>query len=111
MHLKGLGDPKPGRVAAREGRFGDFRCIFRMHLCTPSAQADMQRGIEAAKGRMACLLCFERDHSQCHRCIVAEEMAQRGDFRLVHLGVRRGLSTRSRLRGDFEDNGAVALVG
>ncbi len=28
LHLKGLGDPKPGRVAAREGRFSDFRRIF-----------------------------------------------------------------------------------
>ena len=24
LHLKGLGDPKPGRIAAREGRFSDF---------------------------------------------------------------------------------------
>ena len=53
LHLKGLGDPKPGRVAAREGRFHDFRRIFGVHLRTASAQADMVRGIEAAKGRMA----------------------------------------------------------
>lgn len=111
LHLKGLGDPKPGRVAAREGRFHDFRRIFGVHLRTASAQADMVRGIEAAKGRMACLLCFERDHSQCHRCIVAEEMAQRGDFRLVHLGVRRSLSTNSRSGGDCASHGAHALVG
>jgi hypothetical protein len=33
LHLKGLGDPKPGRIAAREGRYDDFRC----NICsTPS---------------------------------------------------------------------------
>src|SRR5260221_14335952 len=31
LHLKGLGDPKPGRIAAREGRLSDFRRIFPAH--------------------------------------------------------------------------------
>jgi uncharacterized protein (DUF488 family) len=89
LHLKGLGDPKPGRIAAREGRFEDFRRIFNAHLHSETAQVDLARGIEAAKDRFACLLCFERDHKHCHRCIVAEEMARRGGFRLVHLGVNQ----------------------
>lgn len=87
LHLKGLGDPKAGRIAAREGRFEDFRRIFDAHLVSRSAQADIDRGINFAMDRMACLLCFERDHTKCHRCIVAEEMARRGEFRLVHLHV------------------------
>ena len=32
LHLKGLGDPKPGRIAAREGRYSDFRMIFNAHM-------------------------------------------------------------------------------
>ena len=87
LHLKGLGDPKPGRIAAREGRYSDFQRIFTAHLRSDVAKSDMLRGVVAATGKMACLLCFERDHSHCHRCIVAKEMARRGGFKLVHLGI------------------------
>lgn len=87
LHLRGLGDPKPGRLAAREGRYTDFRRIFSAHLRTQIAQMDLQKGIDAARTRSACLLCFERDHKNCHRCIVAEEMAKHGKFKLIHLGI------------------------
>ena len=46
VHFKGLGDPKEGRIAAREGRFEDFRQIFNAHLTTESAQADLARATE-----------------------------------------------------------------
>lgn len=38
VHLKALGDPKPGRDAARAGRFEEFNAIYRKHLATPEAQ-------------------------------------------------------------------------
>ncbi|HYP57537.1 MAG TPA: DUF488 domain-containing protein [Beijerinckia sp.] len=89
MHLKGLGDPKAGRNAAREGRYDDFRRIFADHLLSDIAKAHLRRGIEAASNRTACLLCFERDHRLCHRQLVAEEMAHGSvGLRLVHLGVQ-----------------------
>lgn len=87
LHLKGLGDPKPGRLAARAGRYADFKRIFSAHMRTELAQTDLQKGIEVAKKRSVCLLCFERDHKNCHRCIVAEEMAKQGSFKLIHIGV------------------------
>jgi len=87
LHLKGLGDPKPGRVAAREGRYGDFKRIFCNHLKSDAAQMHLKRGIAAATDHSVCLLCFEQDHEFCHRCIVAEEMAKRAGFRLVHLSI------------------------
>lgn len=111
LHLKGLGDPKPGRDAAREGRFDDFRRIFSAHLRSDTAKIDMVRGIEAAKGRMACLLCFERDYRRCHRCIVADKMAKEGRFRLVHLGVRPASTFKSTSRGECSRHGASAHVG
>lgn len=80
LHLRGLGDPKAGRMAARDGRHQDFKKIFRTHLITHAAQDDLARGIEAASEKIACLLCFERDHKYCHRAIVADEMAGLGDF-------------------------------
>jgi uncharacterized protein (DUF488 family) len=85
LHLKGLGDPKPGRVAAREGRFSDFRRIFNAHMLTTAAQQALADAVLAASKSIACLLCFEQDHTNCHRCIVAESMARSGKFNLVHL--------------------------
>ena len=113
IHLKGLGDPKPGRIAAREGRYDDFRQIFGAHLKGQIAQTDVMRGIQAAQGRRACLLCFERDHTNCHRCIVAEDMAAKGGFRLVHLSVRTGMSASSivNVRNSSKSYGPGAVVG
>jgi uncharacterized protein (DUF488 family) len=111
LHLKGLGDPKSGRAAAREGRYDDFRRIFAAHLQTDVAQMDLIRGVDAASGKMACLLCFERDHKHCHRYMVAEEMVRRGGFRLVHLSVQFGLTKKSGTRGKRTHDGALALVG
>jgi len=111
LHLKGLGDPKPGRIAAREGRYADFRRIFGSHLKSKVAQVDIQRGIVAASNKLACLLCFERDHSQCHRSIVANEMAIRGGFQLIHLGVRDTFAPKSRVGSERTHHGTVAAGG
>lgn len=111
LHLKGLGDPKPGRIAAREGRFADFRRIFNAHLQTTDAQEDMTRGIAASGSGHACLMCFERDHRNCHRCIVAEEMARRGGFRLVHLGVNAAATPHSKPGHAGMHNAAGIHVG
>jgi uncharacterized protein (DUF488 family) len=89
LHLKGLGDPKAGRVAAREGRFSDFRRIFKSHMLTTSAQQALKEAVSAASESVACLLCFEQDHTNCHRCIVAEWMMQGRKFSLVHLNAAR----------------------
>ncbi|WP_206453679.1 DUF488 domain-containing protein [Aurantimonas marina] len=87
LHLKGLGDPKPGREAARAGRYGEFRAIFADHLRSDRAQADMRKCIEVASGRTATLLCFEKHHENCHRSIVANHLAREGGFNIVHIAV------------------------
>jgi hypothetical protein len=38
LHLKGLGDPKPGREAARAGDYARFLKVFRAHMLTSAAQ-------------------------------------------------------------------------
>lgn len=85
MHFKGLGDPKPGRIAAREGRHDDFRQIFNAHLMTATAQAELARALDVAKSRTSCLLCFERNPTHCHRLILANEIAQRERIGLANL--------------------------
>jgi uncharacterized protein (DUF488 family) len=39
VHLVELGDPKPGRDAARAGRHDEFHRVYSLHLNTPEARA------------------------------------------------------------------------
>lgn len=100
LHLKGLGDPKPGRIAAREGRFSDFRKIFGAHLQTIAAQHALAQAVTAASKSIACLLCFEHDHANCHRCIVADSMARGGKFELIHLRKSISQGRRGQISSD-----------
>jgi uncharacterized protein (DUF488 family) len=92
VHLRDLGDPKPGRDAARRGDMSAFQSIFRNHLQSEGAQDALDRALDISMGARACLLCFERDHACCHRAIVAEEMANREAVQIRHIGVRHGLA-------------------
>jgi len=62
-----------------------FERIFRARLEGRAAQEALEQAVEITSGVRACLLCFERDHSGCHRAIVAEEMADREAFQIRHL--------------------------
>jgi len=87
VHLRGLGDPKPGREAARRGDFAAFRSIFGVHLKTPEAQQGMALvGELASRGSLA-LMCYESDPTHCHRTIIAAAIAFRGGHAIQHLSV------------------------
>jgi uncharacterized protein (DUF488 family) len=87
VHLKGLGDPKPGREAARVGEYALFRRIFGRHMATDVAQRDLERAVELVRGQPCCLMCFEQDHCNCHRSIVADHIVEHTGLRLKHLSV------------------------
>lgn len=70
-HLRGLGTPKPGREAARRGDDAALAAIFGEHMRSDQAQADLAHARVIASQTTACLMCFERDHTHCHRTIVA----------------------------------------
>ncbi len=93
VHLRELGDPKPGRDAARSGNYQKFEKIFRAHLAREESQAALSDAVEIAKKSRASLLCYERDHSGCHRSIVAEAMAKLVPFKINHLGVDTNFAT------------------
>jgi uncharacterized protein (DUF488 family) len=111
LHLKSLGDPKPGRIAAREGRFSDFRRIFTAHMMTTAAQQALAEAVAAASKSVACLLCFEQDHTNCHRCIVADSMARSGKFNLVHLSAAPLASHKVSRGRIFSDDRTPAHIG
>lgn len=74
MHAKDLGDPKPGREAARAGDYTTFRKIFGAHLSTEAAQDAVRQVAQVACEHLTCLMCYERDPSTCHRQIVATQL-------------------------------------
>ena len=89
VHLKPLGDPKPGREAAREGRYETFREIYRNHLALPAAQTALRTAIETAQTNTSVLMCYERDYEHCHRTIVATAMSKLSPFKIRNLGVKK----------------------
>lgn len=85
MHFIDLGDPKPGREAARAGHYDEFRAIYLTHLDSADAQSSLSMLAAAAGEKPTCLLCFERDPKTCHRAIVAEEMIESLGFEVMDL--------------------------
>lgn len=85
VHLRELGTPKPGRMAARAGRIAEMRKIFEAHLAEPAAQLQLAQAIEIARARKAALLCYEADHAGCHRSIVADRMVEAAGFEVENL--------------------------
>ncbi len=85
IHYVDLGDPKPGRDAARAGLYQQFRDIYEAHLESEDAQLSLSRLVKAAEEKPTCLLCFERDPETCHRSIVVEEMREAADFEVLDL--------------------------
>lgn len=87
VHLRALGTPKEGRIAARRGRTAEMREIFEAHLAEPQAQVELVQAIEIARARKSALLCYEADHRGCHRAIVVERMQQAAPFAVENLRV------------------------
>lgn len=77
VHLRALGTPKEGRLAARAGRTKDMHRIFERHLKEPEAQLELARAEALAKERRVALLCYEADAAHCHRAIVADRLRER----------------------------------
>ncbi|NJL08300.1 MAG: DUF488 domain-containing protein [Methylacidiphilales bacterium] len=74
LHLVQLGDPKPGRDAARAGHYDEFRKIYKRYLAGSSPQAQLIELATIVCGKTTCLMCFERDPTACHRSIVASSL-------------------------------------
>ncbi len=87
LHIKALGDPKPGREAARAGNHELFVEIFTQHLEGEDAQAALSELADTAKGKRVCLTCFERHHEGCHRKIVAERLSALVGAPIQHIAV------------------------
>lgn len=96
VHLKGLGDPREGREAARAHEFEKFHRIYSRHLETAAAQNDLTKAARLSEEGGVCLMCYERDYNTCHRLLVAKAIADKLPTQVKHLGVRYGLGREQR---------------
>jgi uncharacterized protein (DUF488 family) len=86
LHLRGLGTPKDGREAARGGKFALLHKIYAAHLKTPQAREELDElSALVKKSGPVCILCYERDHSHCHRQWIAEIIEERDGVKVKNL--------------------------
>jgi uncharacterized protein (DUF488 family) len=86
VHLRGLGTPKDGRIAARSGKFDALQKIYAKHLKTPQAREELDElSSLVQKSGPVCILCYERDHLHCHRRWIAEIIEDRDSVRIENL--------------------------
>ena len=86
VHLKGLGTPKEGRLAARSGKYDELHRIFSKHLKTAQAKEEIDElSALVKKAGPVCLLCYERNHEHCHRRWIAEIIEERDGVRIENL--------------------------
>ena len=89
LHLRGLGTPKEGRLAARAGDYGTLEKIFAKHLKTAQAKEELDElSALVKKSGPICILCYERDHRHCHRRWIAEIIEERDGVAIENLVVR-----------------------
>ena len=86
VHDADLGTPPEQMTKMRE--LGGYTTAafeeYRTYLITK--RPALQKAADAAKDNApACLLCFEADANNCHRKVVAEEIASLTGLRIVHL--------------------------
>ena len=78
LHLRGLGTPKEGRLAARAGEYDTLQKIYAKHLKTAQAKEQLDElSSLVKKSGPVCILCYERDHLHCHRRWIAEIIEER----------------------------------
>jgi uncharacterized protein (DUF488 family) len=86
LHLRALGTPKEGREAARSGKVDLLHKIYSAHLKTPDARQELDElATLVKKSGPVCLLCYERDHTHCHRQWIAEIIEDRDGVRVENL--------------------------
>ena len=111
VYLRGLGDPKRGRDAAKVGNYIQFQKIFLAHLETEDAISDLAKAMVLATASNSCLLCYERKPEHCHRSIVAAHMVEQGKFKVYHLGVRAGVALKLPSRQEYCAQDELRVTG
>ncbi len=90
LHLRGLGTPKEGRLAARSGQYDVLQKIYAKHLKTAQAKEELDElAALVTKSGPVCILCYERDHRHCHRRWIAEIIEERDHVSVENLAAKQ----------------------
>ncbi|MGV9254375.1 DUF488 domain-containing protein [Streptomyces sp. NPDC003697] len=75
-HLSALGNPQDNRAPLRDGD-PRGRERFRARLRSEAAASALEQVAALLRTERVALLCFEREHTRCHRDLVAEALVRR----------------------------------
>jgi uncharacterized protein (DUF488 family) len=84
-HLRALGTPKPGRIAARAGDAAGMERVFLDHLAGDAPMAALAEATALAAEAPSCLICFEHDPALCHRRLLADRIHAATGQPVTHL--------------------------
>lgn len=73
VHVRALGNPKPNRERYWAGDVAGGAAVYRRHLNNGSRSALVALA-DSLGDEPACLLCFERNHAECHRDVIVEAL-------------------------------------
>jgi uncharacterized protein (DUF488 family) len=76
VHEKQLGNPQDNRDSFRDGDGKEGRARMRAILASDASDA-MKRLVAMASKKRVALLCVEREHHRCHRCVISEMVVER----------------------------------
>jgi uncharacterized protein (DUF488 family) len=86
-HLRALGTPLDIRAEFRAGNLEPARARYRDYLRgDPEAGAELELLASLAERSRVAILCFEHDWRECHRAVIAEELARVHGIEADHLG-------------------------
>lgn len=87
LHIRSLGSPRESRKKLREnGDFESFSREYADHLECNTEDVESLLNL-ILSGKRAALMCFEKDHTRCHRALLAQELLDESveDLRVFHL--------------------------
>ena len=84
VHHRGLGNPKANRDGYR-ARELESLALYQRVLTSSEGRLALQHVTELFDGGIVALLCFERNHDECHRHQVVEELGGLcGDLQITY---------------------------
>jgi uncharacterized protein (DUF488 family) len=90
VHIPALGCPKSIRDAYKaNGDWTAYTRSFMGYLATQ--EATVRELVKISKATTACLVCFEADHTMCHRTYVARAARIIGGPQVTHLTAKTTL--------------------
>lgn len=86
-HERALGSPKPLRDQLH--RDGDYHKFFKLFASYIITQDELLTVLAGSLEGSVSLLCYERDHTTCHRSIVAKQIEAITGLSTHHLTVKK----------------------